>query len=112
MTTFIYTTSSDEVEVTDESAVEELVSEYYFTVEPTIENGRISFQAHEKPNAAFDVYETPDQRESVVEEFLSLLAEYLTSGFEVRCIEVEGEGQPDAWKWVIGEDGDVTEIRL
>lgn len=108
----MYTTTSDEVTVTDEAAVEDLVSEYYFTVEPTLENSRISFFADAKPNAAFDVYETPDQRNSVVGEFFNRLSEYLTDSFEVKCVEVEGDGEPAAWKWAVDTDGNVTNLNL
>lgn len=107
MTTFMYTTTSSESAVTDEDAVDELCSEYYFTVEPTIEHGAISFYADSKPNSAFDVYETPDQRNSVVEEFLTRLAEYLEEPFEVECVEVEGDGRPAAWKWTVTTNGEV-----
>lgn len=112
MTTFCYTTTSNEATVTDMEAVEELCSEYYFTVEPTVEDETISFFADSKPNSAFDVYETPDQMNSVVEEFLNRLAEYLNEPFEVKCVEVQGEGQPEAWKWQVTSEGEVTEVRL
>lgn len=108
----MYTTTSDEATVTDSDAVSDLLSEYYFTVEPTLSNGRISFFADAKPNAAFDVYETVDQRNSVVEEFLTRLSDYLTEDFEVKCVEVEGDGSPDAWKWMVTEDGNVSNISL
>lgn len=112
MTTFCYTTTSDEVSVTDQQAVEDLCSEYYFTVEPTLKNDQISFFADAKPNSAFDVYETPDQMNSVVGEFLSQLSEYLTDNFAVECVEVEGDGRPAAWKWLVTVDGEVSQVSL
>lgn len=112
MTTFMYTTTSTESEITNTFKVQSLLDNYYFTVEPTLYNNRISFMADSKPNSAFDVYASPDQRNSVVEEFLEKLSEYLKEDFEVKCIEVEGDGDPDAWKWTVTKNGTVTSVNL
>ena len=112
MTTYIYTTTSTETRVADVDAVEELCSEYSFTVEPIIEGEYFEFFAEEKPNAAFDVYETAEHRQSVAEEFFSRLSEYLVDEFEVKCLEVGGNGEPAAWKWVVTPAGEVEEIPL
>lgn len=108
----MYTTTSNEVSVTDKTAVSDLLNDYYFTVEPTITDSRISFFADAKPNSAFDVYKTPEQRESVVEEFLTRLSDFLTDSFEIKCVEVEGDGEPDAWKWHVDTTGAVTQLNL
>lgn len=112
MTTFMYTTTSTEGHLNNTNAVEDLVSEYYFTVEPQIENDTIVFLAEHKPNSAFEVYESVEQMNSVTEEFLEQLSEHLKNMFEVRCVEVEGVGQPEAWKWEVTPEGDVTNISL
>jgi len=108
----MYTTTSNNVEVSDEEAVKALVEGYYFTVEPTIGSGQIQFFADSKPNSAFEVYDTIDQTNPVTEEFFESLAEYLTDDFQVKCVEVEGDGEPAAWKWIVSPDGNVTNINI
>lgn len=105
MTELAYTTTSDEAKVTDEEAVSELLEEYYFTIEPTLETGHISFSAESEPEKAFNIYETSKKREMAIEEFLTRLSEYLTGTFEIKCVQVKGDGQPDGWIWTIDENG-------
>ena len=108
----MYTTTSDSVNITDRDEVEQLVDEYYFTVPPTIAGQRLSFFADSEPNKGFDVYNTVEQKESVVQEFLTELSEYLNEDLEIKCVEVEGDGIPETWKWTVTQDGDVSKLTL
>jgi hypothetical protein len=104
MTTFLYTTTSDSVEITDTDAVRELVDEYSFTIPPTVVDDHISFFADSEPEA-FDVYDTSKQENSVEEEFFSRLLEYLTEEFNVKCVQVKGQGETEAFHWTVTPQG-------
>lgn len=104
MTTFLYTTTSDSVEITDTDAVRELVDEYSFTIPPTVVDDHISFFADSEPDA-FDVYDTATQENSVVEEFFTRLLEYLTEEFNVKCVQVKGQGEAEAFQWTATPSG-------
>jgi len=112
MTTVTYTTTSDAVRVTDADAVESLLSEYSFKVEPTLENEYISFYSDGRSNAAFEVYETTDQRNLVTLSFLERLSEYLNESFELRWVEVEGDAMTDVWEWTFSKNGNVSKIKV
>lgn len=102
MTTFIYTTTSNGAELTDTESVRDLCTNYEFDVEPSLNGDTISFNADHEPNRAFDVYQG---EESVIQTFLEELSEYLKDALEVQCMEVEGHGEPEAWKWTVTPDG-------
>lgn len=112
MTTFMYTTTSRGGQLSETTPVENILTEYYFTVTPKIKNNQLIFYAESKPNSAFDVYETPQQMNSVVDDFLERISEYLETEIEVRCVEVEGHGAPEAWKVVATPEGEVTHTSL
>lgn len=109
MTTFLYTTTSTTASVSDVEAVASLLDEYYFTVDPTFDQntGKLSFYADAEP-FAFDVYKSSDQASQVAEEFFERLAAYVDGEFEVKCVEVQGHGEPAAYKWSVSPNGDVT----
>ncbi len=107
MTTFLYTTVSDGGQITDMTAVSELVSEYYFTVEPQITETSIAFMSDSEPNGGFGVYTNPDQTSEAEQEFFERLAEFLESDFSVKCVEVQGTGEPASWKWSVDTDDSV-----
>lgn len=112
MTTFTYTTTSTTPELTDQEAVAELVSEYCFTVQPTVVADQISFFANAKPDQPFDVYKTYEQQESAVEEFFTQLSEHLENALEVKCVQISGTGEPDAFKWTVDTQGNVEKLVL
>jgi hypothetical protein len=113
MTTFLYTTTSTTAAVSDARAVAEVLEsdEYWFTVEPVFDEdaGTLSFNA-DAVHTAFDVYESSEKRVSVTESFFEELAPYIDGEFVVKCMEVQGDGEPTVWKWVVSSDGTVNLI--
>lgn len=108
MTTFLYTTTSTGGKISNRNAVESLVERYYFTVEPDVSDDRVSFRSTSEPNNGFGVFETPNQNVEAEQEFFSELADYLESSLSVKCVEVQGVGDPAVWKWSVTEDGTVS----
>lgn len=106
MTTFTYTTKTQGGRVSSESAVEDLLSEYYFTVEPTLQDDVLSFEAFDKPNGAFGVYQSEEQMNEAEDEFFNRLAEYLVNSIEVKCVETQGDSLA-AYKWTVRPTGAV-----
>ena len=107
MTTFLYNTTSGELDISKQrDEVNALLSEYYFTVEPTIKSGSLVFHGDQ---SAFGVYESSDQREEREVEFFEQLGNLLSldSDFTVKCVEVQGEGEPVAYSWTVMTDGSV-----
>lgn len=110
MTTFLFTTTSNTVSVEDVDAVEELLQEYRFMVEPDFDgdSGGLSFSAVDEPYG-FDV-EKSGEDHWVTREFLERLAPFLDETLEVKCVEVQGQGEPSASKWIATPSGDVELI--
>lgn len=108
MTTFLYTTTSEGGTITNPAAVEDLVSMYYFSVEPEITPTAIIFTAVDAPNGGFEVLEQPESHDACEEKFFTELSEYLESSLTVKSVETQGQGPPAAWSWTVTPDGDVT----
>jgi len=109
MTTFLFTTTSNAVTVTDVQAVEALLDEYEFCVDPIFDEttGMLSFQTTDELNG-FDV-DDPSTTDTgwCTREFLEELAPYLEETFTIKSVETQGHGEASASKWIVEPDGTV-----
>lgn len=111
MTTFLYTTDSTGGKLADAAAVKELCESYEFPneLEPTIDN-RIRFAATDA-YSSFDVSK-PSEEWWCTEEFLADLQPYLETKLEITCVQTRGEGEPAAYKWIVGPTTDPELVSL
>lgn len=113
MTSFLYTTYSNTVKITDWNALTTLLNRFHFAVEPTVDEDteQLSFRATNHPQS-FDVSDPDSDLMWDTREFLEALQPLLADTLVVKCVEVQGHGDPAAFKWVVSPHGSVSIKKL
>lgn len=98
MTTAFFQTTSNEVQITDPEAVEDILDDYEIgpqEVDSIFNGDTICIRTPEMPNNGFYVNRIADGEEDTTHEMLERLAEYLEEPLRVNTIQTEGAGDTD-----------------
>ncbi|ABB77945.1 hypothetical protein [environmental halophage 1 AAJ-2005] len=113
MTTFLYTTYSNSVEITDWYTLTTLLDRFEFAVEPTVDetDETLSFVAVDHMQS-FGVSDPGSDSKVDTRVFLKQLSDILVDRLEITCVEVQGYGQPAVFKWIVNPHGSVSINKL